>query len=234
MVNDYTIYSVEDDTEIADIISLALRGQGFDVSIFGTGEEFFDALKQKKPNMVLLDMMLPGIQGRDVLKELRSNPKNADIVVVIVSAKSMVSDKIDGLDLGADDYIAKPFDINEFVSRINAHYRRHIQTEHEATKTLKIEPYIIDYDNKTIRKNNVLIEITPSEYEIAELLFLHHGSVVSKNEISEKLYGKTEDPEKAKKQFRTIDMHVKDLRQKLGDVDKRFIQTIFGNGYQID
>lgn len=234
MVNDYTIYSVEDDIEISDIIGLALRSQGYDISIYGTGEEFFAALQEKKPNMVLLDMMLPGIQGRDVLRTLRSDPKNQDIVVIIVSARSLVSDKIDGLDLGADDYIAKPFDINEFVSRINAHYRRHIQTEHGNTNTLKIDPYVIDFDNKTIRKNNILVDITPSEYEIAELLFLRHGSIVSKNEISLKLYGETEDPEKAKKQFRTIDMHVKDLRQKLGDNEKKFIHTIFGNGYQID
>jgi two-component system alkaline phosphatase synthesis response regulator PhoP len=210
-----------------------LRGQGFDVTNFGTGEDFLKAFEVKKPNMILLDMMLPGIQGRDLLKILRSNPQNQNIVIIIVSAKSLVSDKIDGLNLGADDYIAKPFDINEFISRINAHYRRHTQAEHNSTKTLNIKDYVIDLDNKTIKKGTSLLDITPSEYDIAELLFLNEGKTVSKLEVAEKLYGTTDDQEKLRKEFRTIDMHVKDLRQKLSDSDKSFIQTVFGNGYTI-
>jgi two-component system alkaline phosphatase synthesis response regulator PhoP len=233
MSTDYTIYSIEDDPEIADIICLALRGQGFDVVNFGTGEDFLKAMDSKKPNMILLDMMLPGIQGRDLLKILRSNPQYQNIVIIIVSAKSLVSDKIDGLNLGADDYIAKPFDINEFISRINAHYRRHIQAERSNSTTLSIGDYVIDLDNKTIKKGGVLINVTKSEYDISELLFLHRGTTVSKLEISEKLYGPVSDPDKLKKQFRTIDMHVKDLRQKLGDSQKSFILTVFGNGYTI-
>lgn len=235
MISNYTIYSVEDDNEIADIISLALKGQGFDISVFGDGETFLKAVSQKKPNMVLLDMMLPTIQGRDILKLLRSDPSNQDIVIIIVSAKSMVSDKIDGLNLGADDYIAKPFDINEFISRINAHARRHLQSETaKAGNTLKLKSYLIDFDNKTVHKNNKLLNLTPSEYQVCELLFRNHGNLVSKQEISDAIYGETSDNEKLKKQFRTIDMHVKAIRQKLSDDNKTFIRTIFGNGYQID
>lgn len=234
MNSEYCIYSIEDDAEIADIICLALRGQGFEVTNFPTGEDFLKAMEgNKKPNMILLDLMLPGIQGRDILKALRSNPQNQNIVIIIVSAKSLVGDKIDVLNLGADDYIAKPFDINEFISRINAHYRRHIQADRR-TVTLQIGEFLIDLDNKTLKKNDVLLDLTPSEYEIAEMLFTAQGSVVPKNSIAEKLYGKTVSAEKQKKQFRTIDMHVKDLRQKLGESGKSLIKTVFGNGYTIE
>jgi DNA-binding response OmpR family regulator len=231
---EYLIYSIEDDSDIADIICLALRGQGFHVTNFPTGEEFLTAFQKKKPNMILLDLMLPGIQGRDILRQIRGNPENHDIVIIIVSAKSLVTDKIDGLNLGADDYIAKPFDINEFISRINAHYRRHIQSRLNEGNTLSIQNYTIDFDNKTVKMNNELVNLTPSEYEVAALLFANHGKVVSKNDISMALYGQTTDDEKLRKQYRTIDMHVKDLRQKLKDSDKMLLRTIFGNGYQID
>ena len=231
----YTIFSVEDDTEIAEVISLSLQGQGFDVYTFESGEEFLGAVKLKKPNMVLLDLMLPGIQGMEVLKKIRADQSLKDVVVVIISAKSMVSDKIDGLDSGADDYIAKPFDINELVSRINAHYRRHIKSHMESGYSLiTIGERSLDFDNKTVHYRGKLVDLTPSEYKVAEMLFIGRGKIVNKGDIALAIYGETSDPDKQRREYRTIDMHIKAIREKIGDTDRTFIKTVFNTGYRIE
>lgn len=233
---DYLIYSIEDDPDIADILSLALRGQGYSIVNFENGEDFFSEFAKKKPDMILLDMMLPTIQGREILKAIRKDEENKDIIIIIVSAKSMVSDKIDGLNLGADDYIAKPFDINEFISRINAHYRRHSQNSLKSGfgHVLSLSRYKIDFDNKTLWDDKKLVDLTPSEYNIVSLLFKNHRNIVSKEEISKLLYGPTTEKEKLRKQYRTIDMLIKDIRTKINDNDKDFIKTVFGTGYVIN
>ena len=121
---DYLIYSVEDDKDIAHIINLTLSKAGYQIEVFNNGKDFLNALKKKKPNMVLLDMMLPDIPGQELIKKIRDNNQYDDMDVIIISANRMIIDKIDGLDLGADDYIEKPFDILELMSRINARVRR--------------------------------------------------------------------------------------------------------------
>lgn len=225
----YLIYSIEDDAEIAHIINVTLKKQGYEVMTFGSGEDFFKAFEVRKPNMILLDMMLPGIQGKDLLKKIRADKSNENIVIIIVSAKSLIMDKVDGLDEGADDYIAKPFDLMEFMSRINAHARRSIN------KNIKlIGKYTIDMANKTIKSEGKLVDVTPSEYLIAEMLFKNQGRVVLKKDIASSLYGEESNPLKLKKEFRTIDMHVKDLRKKLGDNDRTFIVTVYNGGFQIN
>lgn len=232
---DYTIFSVEDDSEIADVIRLALKGQGFDVFSFGSGEEFLGAIKLKKPNMVLLDLMLPGIQGIEVLKKTREDSELSDVVVIIISAKSMVQDRIEGLDLGADDYIPKPFDINELISRINAHYRRHIKSNiNTSDNVISIGLRSLDVGNRVVRYDGKIVDLTPSEYKVAEMLFIGRGKAVSKNDIALAIYGENQDPERLKKQHRTIDMHIKSIREKLFDVNKDFIKTVFNVGYTID
>lgn len=233
-MKDYLIYSIEDDPDISDILHIALRGQDYSVSCFSSGEEFLEAFKKKRPNMILLDMMLPGIQGRDLLKIIRKEEVNQNIIIIIVSAKSLVTDKIDGLNLGADDYIAKPFDINEFISRINAHYRRYMQNHIFKENVLEIRNCVFDFENRTLKLNGNLVNLTPSEVSIAEMLFKNHGNVVTKSEIAKNLYGETDSDEKMKKQYRTIDMMVKELRRKVQDTDKTFIQTVFGSGYLLN
>ncbi len=233
-MKDYLIYSIEDDPDISDILEIALKGQGYLISSFASGEDFLEAFKNKKPDMILLDMMLPGIQGRDLLKMVRKDESNKGIIVIIVSAKSLVSDKIDGLNLGADDYIAKPFDINEFISRINAHYRRCIQSMPINDNLLQVRNCVIDFSNKTLKQEGILVNLTPSEFSIAEVLFSNHGKIVSKNQIAEVLYGENSNEDKLKKQFRTIDMMIKELRRKLKDENKNFIQTVFGSGYLLN
>src|SRR5574344_2027831 len=125
----YLIYSIEDDSEIAHIINLALTKSDYEVKTFEDGESFFKAFTEKKPNLILLDLMLPGIQGREILKIIREDSSNENIIVIIVSAKSLISDKTEQLDLGADDYIEKPFDLKELLSRVNVHYRKYRNNE---------------------------------------------------------------------------------------------------------
>src|SRR5574344_3148001 len=118
------IFSVEDDVDISRIINVSLSKAGYEVTSFENGKDFQEAFLQKRPDMVLLDLMLPDVQGLDILKSLRTDSQNDKIQVIIISAKRMLMDKVDGLDLGADDYIEKPFDILELISRVNAKFRR--------------------------------------------------------------------------------------------------------------
>ena len=118
------IYSIEDDKDIAYIIRIALENSGYEVKSFYDGESFINEFNNKKPDLILLDMMLPKIQGQDLLKIIRSDNTNNDIDIIIISANKLISDKVDGLNLGADDYIEKPFDILELISRVNARFRK--------------------------------------------------------------------------------------------------------------
>jgi two-component system alkaline phosphatase synthesis response regulator PhoP len=225
----YLIYSVEDDAEISHIINLTLQKQGYQVASFPTGEDFLKEFKKKKPNMVLLDMMLPGIQGKDILREIRSDASNNNISIIIVSAKSLAIDKVDGLDEGADDYISKPFDLMEFMSRVNAQARRTI-----ARKVVVSGSFTYDFDNRTLKKGETLISLTPAENKVISVLFANKGSIVEKKTIADELYGSDNSPEKLKKEWRTIDMYIKSLRQKCGDSSHSFITTVFNRGYKVE
>jgi len=228
-MGNYLIYSVEDDAEIAHIISLTLLKQGYQVVTFGSGEDFLKAFSKVKPNMVLLDMMLPGIQGKEVLHEIRKDKSNNEIVVIIVSAKSLTLDKVDGLDEGADDYISKPFDLMEFMSRVNAQARRSLQRNVVASGS-----FTYDFDSQAFKREGRLIELTPAENKVISLLFGSKGTVVEKKAIAQSLYGPASDEAKLKKQFRTIDMYIKSLRDKTGDQQRCFIVTVFNCGYKVD
>ena len=153
----YLIYSVEDDKNISHLINVALSKQGYVVESFYDGESFLRRFKEQKPNLILLDMMLPNIQGGEILKTIRDNDENDDIQIIIVSANRMVMDKVDGLDLGADDYIEKPFDILELMSRVNSKARRFFKKQRIVRGNLIL-------DSKTsfpqIRLNNSSRETT--------------------------------------------------------------------------
>jgi two-component system alkaline phosphatase synthesis response regulator PhoP len=219
----YLIDSVEDDADIAHIINATLTKQGYEVRTFPDGESFLDSFAERKPNMVLLDMMLPGIQGKDILKQLRGDSANDDIQVIIISAKTMIMDKVDGLDLGADDYIEKPFDLMELMSRVNAHARRN-----KAVESITIGAFSLDLENKILHKKNAVIDLTPSEYKVLELLFKEKGKTVTREQLASALYDDI-----TKSDSRTLDMYVKSLRNKLGDKEQNFIISIYGSGYKI-
>ena len=220
---DYLIYSVEDDHDIAHIINVALTKQGYQIQTFYDGMSFLTALASKKPNMILLDMMLPDISGSEIIKRIRANNYYDDVEIIIVSANRMVMDKVDGLDLGADDYIEKPFNILELMSRINAKVRRF-----QKNRIIKIKDYSLDLGRLVPMKNEDIIPLTSKEFEILSLLFLNKDKVLSRDEIFMKIWGQ------AAFESRTIDMHIKSLRKKLKDEKGDFIQTIYGIGYKLN
>ncbi|MDD7616304.1 MAG: response regulator transcription factor [bacterium] len=224
-MNNYLIYSIEDDEDISYIIKATLEKQGYKVKSFPDGESFLDAFKIEKPNLILLDMMLPKIQGKDLLRYLRNDPNNDDIQIIIVSANKLTIDKIDGLDLGADDYIAKPFDLLELISRVNAKARRFLNQK----KSVIIKDFVINFDNKTLTKNGVFIDLTNSEFKVFALLVKNRNRVVSKKEIAVELYN-----DENKENNRTITMLIKSIRKKIDDKDQTIINSRYGIGYIIN
>ena len=214
------IYSVEDDKDIAKIINKTLSKQGYDVVSFYDGTSFIRSFDENKPDMVLLDMMLPDLSGAHLLQYIRKDSANDHIPVVIISANSLVTDKVDGLDMGADDYIAKPFDLLELMSRVNALFRRFKKSSsfEYGKLVLNSESHICKYDGKTI-------SLTIKEFDILALLLKNNGKVVSRDEILSSIWGNEE------LETRTIDMHIKSLRKKIND--EGIIETIYGLGYKV-
>lgn len=223
-MNDYLIYSIEDDEDIAYIIKATLTKQGYDVVSFPDGESFLETFKTKKPDMILLDMMLPKIQGKEILKLIRNDFSNNDIQIIIVSANGMTIDKVDGLDLGADDYIAKPFDLLELISRVNAKARRATQN-----KSLTFHDLTLNPSSKTLYRDNERIDLTSLEYKLLVFLLKNKNRVVSKKEIALELYN-----DEAKEESRTIGMLIKSIRKKIGDNDQKIIVSRYGIGYLIN
>ena len=214
------IYSVEDDKDIAKIINKTLSKQGYDVVSFYDGTSFIKSFDENKPDMVLLDMMLPDLSGAHLLQYIRKDSANDHIPVIIISANSLVTDKVDGLDMGADDYIAKPFDLLELMSRVNALFRRFKKSSsfEYGKLVLNSESHICKYDGKTI-------SLTIKEFDILALLLKNKGKVVSRDEILSSIWGNEE------LETRTIDMHIKSLRKKIND--EGIIETIYGLGYKV-
>lgn len=213
------IYSLEDDVDIAKIINVSLTKAGYEVHTFYNCRDFLEAFNSKKPNLVILDLMLPDASGMDVLKNIRANEENKNIKAVILSAKRLTMDKIEGLDNGADDYIEKPFDILELISRINARFREENTIINYQDLTLNIDKHAAYYKEKEL-------DLTNSEYEILKLLLTNLGKVISRDEIFHKIYQTSQDIES-----RSIDMHIASLRRKIDD--KSLIKTIYGIGYLI-
>jgi two-component system alkaline phosphatase synthesis response regulator PhoP len=221
---DYLIYSVEDDKDIAHIINLTLSKAGYQIEVFNNGKDFLNALKKKKPNMVLLDMMLPDIPGQELIKKIRDNNQYDDMDVIIISANRMIIDKIDGLDLGADDYIEKPFDILELMSRINARVRRT-----RKSSKLEVGGIKLDLDKHICYKNGKQINLTPREFDILSLILSKKGAIVKREEVLTKIWGTDVSLE-----TRTIDMHINSIRKKIGDTNASVIVTLYGVGFKVN
>jgi len=220
---EYLIYSLEDDEDISHLISVVLTKQGYRVKSFEKGEDLLNAIKETRPHMLLLDLMLPTISGLDVLKTIRSQPTYNDLLVIIVSAKSLLVDRLEGIDLGADDYISKPFDVMELIARVNAKFRRI-----KGDRIKVIGDLSIDFDQRVVLKNTLPVDLTPKEFEILALLIKANGAVVSRKTILGEIWGS-----EAALETRTIDMHIQSLRKKLHDSKGSLIATVFGIGYKI-
>lgn len=220
------IYIVEDDVNIREIQRYALKNSGFDVQEFECGKELYQALEKKIPNLILLDIMLPGEDGLEILAGLRHNSATAQLPIIMVTAKSTELDKVKGLDLGADDYMTKPFGIMELISRVKALLRR---TESLVETSLLTNGCIeVDTEKRSVMVDKKVCELTFKEFELLRMLLVNQGIVLSRDKIMEKIWGFDYEGES-----RTVDMHIKTLRKKLGDGGSA-IKTVRNVGYVLD
>ena len=219
------IYIVEDDTNIREIESFALKNSGYNIADFESALEFNKALQNKIPDLILLDIMLPDEDGLMILKRLRSTPETKKIPIIMVTAKTTEIDTVKGLDSGADDYITKPFGIMELISRVKALLRRSGDYEE---KVISVGDIIIDDSKHTVTVDGELCELTYKEYELLKLLMNNMGIVLKRDVIMERIWGIDFEGES-----RTLDMHIKTLRKKLGS-GGQFIKTVRNVGYVIN
>ena len=219
------IYCVEDDDSIRELMLYALRASGFEAEGFRDNVGLFDALSHSQPQLIMLDIMLPGMDGIEILKALRGNPTTARIPVIIASARGTEYDKVVGLDLGADDYLAKPFGMMEMVSRIRAVLRRAAPAA--APGLLQMGNLRMDSASHTVYAGDTRVELTLKEFDLLCLLLQNKGTVFTRDKLLNKIWGYDFDGES-----RTVDVHVRTLRQKLGEAGK-YIETVRGIGYKI-
>ena len=218
------IWCVEDDASIRDIEVYALRSTGFEAEGFEDGTSFWEALRTQRPELVVLDVMLPGIDGLELLRRMRADAKLADIPIVMATAKGAEYDKIRGLDLGADYYLTKPFGVMELVSCVKAVLRR--SRPKTAQALLRSGTLTLDPAEHTVTADGARVELTYKEFELLRLFLSHPGTAFTRDQLMEKVWGVDYCGE-----TRTVDMHIRTLRQKLGE-NGEHIETVRGVGYR--
>lgn len=222
------IYYVEDDTNIRDLTVYALRQAGFEAQGFPAAEEFFVACRERLPELVLLDIMLPEVDGLEILHVLRDDPATKSLPVMMLTAKGTEFDTVCGLDAGADDYLAKPFGMMELVSRVNALLRR-AGAPAAARDELTCGPVVLTVSAHTVSVGGQPVALTLKEFDLLRALMQNEGRVLSRRQLLEDVWGVTYVGE-----TRTVDVHVQTLRQKLAaesDGADALIQTVRGVGY---
>lgn len=220
------IWCVEDDPSIRDIEVYALRSTGFEARGFEDGDSFWDALQSGKPELVVLDVMLPGRDGVTLLKQMKANEAFSDIPVIMATAKGTEYDKIQSLDLGADDYLVKPFGIMEMVSRVKAVLRRCKRTA--SSNLLKLEGLVLNPGEHTVSVDGERIALTYKEYELLHLFLSHPGIAFTREQLLSNVWNTEYLGE-----TRTVDMHIRTLRQKLGRYGP-IIETVRNVGYRLE
>lgn len=220
------IYIVEDDQNIREIESFALKNSGYQIQDFSNAKDFYRALKERKPDGVLLDIMLPDEDGMEILQKLRKDPETKRLPIIMVTAKSTELDRVKGLDMGADDYIVKPFGVMELISRVKALLRRSMGEDQE--KILKVDEILLDDERHLVFTGDKQCDLTFKEYELLRLLMQNQGIVLSRDLIMDRIWDMNCDVES-----RTLDVHLKTLRAKLGD-SARHIKTIRNVGYRME
>ena len=221
------ILAVDDEAHILELLSFNLEASGYRVVTAATGEDALVVCAHERPAMVLLDIMLPGIDGMEVCRRLKSAPTTADIPIIMLTAKGDEVDKILGLELGADDYITKPFSVRELIARVKALLRR-AAPQNEEEGILHVGGLTIDVGNYEAFRNGEKLSLTLKEFELLKLLMKNHGIVISRDVIMERVWDSSFEGES-----RTIDVHVRTLRQKLGD-GGALIKTIRNVGYMAE
>lgn len=222
------ILIVDDEEHILELLKFNLENAGFKVITASNGIEALEYLKNSLPKLILLDLMLPGMDGYDVCKEIRREKNLSNIPIIMITARSEELDKILGLELGADDYITKPFSIRELIARVKAVLRRTTNSPSN-DKVFSYGNLMVDFEKHEVTKNGDRVDLTLKEFELLELLIKNKGKVLTRDSLLDKIWGYEYIGE-----TRTVDVHIRHLRQKIEDDDKnpRYIETIRGIGYR--
>ena len=220
------IWCVEDDSRIREIEAYALRSAGFDIKEFENWKTFLEALEMQKPELVLLDVMLPEVDGIEILKRLKETDEYKDIPVIMATAKGEEYDRIKGLDLGADDYIVKPFSMMEMVSRVKAVLRR--SQPKKTVDTYSLGGLSLNLEKHTVEIDGNKVQLTYKEFELLRIFLSNPGKVYAREEIFVQVWNSDYMGDS-----RTLDMHIRTLRQKLGEYGK-MIETVRNVGYRLE
>ena len=222
------ILIIDDEIHIVELLKFNLENNGYKVDYSYDGFDGYLKTKEFQPDLILLDWMLPNISGIDLLKKIRSDETLEQIPVIILTAKNMEEDKLEGLEDGADDYITKPFSVKEVLARITSVLRRYKYTSNEKIEVLKADDIQVNVNKHIVTKNGQEIELTLKEFQILKLLIENKGNVLTRTFLLDKIrgydyYGET----------RTLDVHIRHLRKKIGDNESKLIETVRGVGYKI-
>ena len=218
------IWCVEDDAGIREVEIYTLKAAGFEVRGFAEGASFWNALKEEKPELVILDIMLPGLDGMEVLRRLRTNPLYSSIPVIMATAKGNEADRLQGFDFGADDYLVKPFSMMELVARVKSVLKRCSPMPRE----LGFGGLSLDAGSYKTSLEGERLSLTHKEFKLLEFLLAHPGMVFSREQLLTEVWGQDYHSE-----TRTVDMHIRTLRQKLG-AWSQCIETVRGVGYRLE
>lgn len=225
VANPQKILVIEDEKALADVLGYNLRREGYEVTLAHDGQEGLKASQAKAHDLVILDLMLPTISGMDVLRELRSNEKTRDIPIIILTAKSEEADQLVGFNLGADDYVTKPFSVKVLLQRIKA-VRRRAEGAAEPEDQLAHGAVRIDRTRHRAFVDNRELDLTPTEFRLLETMLKHPGRAFTRQQLMDASIG-----EGAVVLERTIDVHIKTLRRKMGEVEH--VETVRGVGYRL-
>ena len=219
------ILVVDDEEDLLELIEYNLGKEGYRVTCVASGEEAIHEAKQTLPDLVLLDLLLPSVDGLDVCKTLKADPKTQHIPIIMLTAKSEEADVVTGLELGADDYLTKPFHKDELVARIHAIVRR---SKGHAQSVIATGDLIVNLDQKTVEVTGARVHLTGKEYQMLELLSLRKGTTLTKEMFLNHLYGGMDEPE-----LKIIDVFICKLRKKLANAShgRNYIETVWGRGY---
>lgn len=223
------ILVIDDEGHILELLKFNLELSGFDVYVSTDASQTQDLIKNQNPDLLLLDWMLPKISGIDILKKIRSDEATYDLPVIMLTAKNMEDDKIQGLNVGADDYITKPFSIKELMARINTVLRRYRLSDKSQT-IIEVGNIVLNTDQHKVTVDSEDIDLTRKEFELLKLLMENRGKVLKRDYLLEKIWGYEFYGE-----TRTVDVHIRHLRKKLGldENSENGIDTIRGLGYKM-
>lgn len=218
---------VDDEEHIRELIKFNLKKEGYDIEVAINGVEALNIIREIKFDLILLDLMLPEIDGLEVCKEIRRNEETSDIPVMMITAKGEEFDKVLGLELGADDYITKPFSIRELMARVKALLRRSNVKKEE--NIIKFGDVVVNFKTREVTKGTQNVELTLKEFELLKLLIKNKGNILTRELLLDKIWGYEYIGE-----TRTVDVHIRHLRKKVESDDKnpQYIQTIRGVGYK--